>query len=67
VLISKIANKISARVNLTTPEWVVMVQILHKMTGISVLKPDQILSIIKAKRDFSVGNIYVILIKIRAT
>jgi tRNA acetyltransferase TAN1 len=57
VLISKIANKISARVNLTTPEWVVMVQILHKMTGISVLKPDQILSIIKAKRDFSVGNI----------
>ena len=57
MLISKIANKISARVNLTTPEWVVMVQILHKMTGISVLKPDQILSIIKAKRDFSVGNI----------
>jgi tRNA acetyltransferase TAN1 len=57
VLISKIANKISAKVNLTTPEWVVLVQILHKMTGISVLKPDQILSVIKAKRDFSVGNI----------
>jgi tRNA acetyltransferase TAN1 len=57
VLISKIANKISAKVNLTTPEWVVLVQILHRMTGISVLKPDQILSVIKAKRDFSVGNI----------
>jgi tRNA acetyltransferase TAN1 len=57
VLISKIANKISAKVNLTTPEWVVLVQVLHKMTGISVLKPDQILSVVKAKRDFSVGNI----------
>jgi tRNA acetyltransferase TAN1 len=55
VIISKIANNIRAKVNLTSPEWLILVQILSKRTGISVLKPDQILSVIKSKRDFSDG------------
>ena len=55
VIISKIAKNIRAKVNLTTPEWLILVQILGKSTGVSVLKPDQILSVIKSKRDFSHG------------
>jgi tRNA acetyltransferase TAN1 len=55
VIISKIANNIRAKVNLTSPEWLILVQILSKRTGVSVLKPDQILSVIKSKRDFSDG------------
>jgi tRNA acetyltransferase TAN1 len=56
VIISKIANNIRAKVNLTSPEWLILVQILSKRTGVSVLKPDQILSVIKSKRDFPDGE-----------
>jgi tRNA acetyltransferase TAN1 len=55
LIISKIADKIEAKVNLRSPEWVVLVEVLGKKTGISVLKPDQILSVTKTKRNFHLG------------
>jgi tRNA acetyltransferase TAN1 len=52
VLISNIASNIGIKVNLNCPEWIILVEILGKKTGLSVLKPDYILSILKVKRDF---------------
>lgn len=56
VIISEIAKEIKAKVSLSNPEWVVSVQILHKVTGISVLRPNEILRVIKVKRDFWVAD-----------
>jgi tRNA acetyltransferase TAN1 len=56
IIISEIAKEINAKVNLANPDWILLVQILHKVTGISVLKPNEVLRVIKAKRDFSTGN-----------
>ncbi|HEY7110269.1 MAG TPA: THUMP domain-containing protein [Nitrososphaeraceae archaeon] len=57
VIISEIAKEIKAKVSLSSPEWVVLVQILHKVTGISVLRPNEILRVIKVKRDFWIADI----------
>lgn len=49
-IIEAIAKHINRKVNLTNPDKIFMVQILGDLAGLSVLKPDQILSIEKEKR-----------------
>ncbi len=49
-LIEAIAAGIERKVNLEHPDKIVEIEILGRITGISVLKPDDILSITKLKR-----------------
>lgn len=51
-IISNIANRIDIHVNLTHPHWIILVEILGKRTGISILRPESILSVVKIKRDY---------------
>ena len=50
-LIDAIASRIKRKVNLTSPDKIINIEILGKVTGISVLKPEDILSIAKLKRE----------------
>jgi len=50
-IIEAIAKHVNRKVNLTNPDKIFMVQILGELAGLSVLKPDQILSIEKEKRN----------------
>ncbi|MEM0090709.1 MAG: THUMP domain-containing protein [Nitrososphaerota archaeon] len=43
-IIEAVAAKINRKVNLERPDWVVLVEVLGGLTGISVIKPDQIFS-----------------------
>ncbi len=43
-LIVEVANHIDRKVNLSHPDKIVMIQILGELTGMSLLKPEQILS-----------------------
>jgi len=49
-VIEAIAKHINRKVNLTNPDKIFMVQILGELAGLSILKPDQILSVEKEKR-----------------
>ena len=52
-IITKIANKIKNKVSLEFPDKILLVEILGEMTGISILKKSDILSIEKTKRSIS--------------
>ncbi len=52
-IISKIAEKISNKVSLENYDWKILIEILGKYTGISVLKNQDILSVEKEKRSLS--------------
>ena len=52
IIISNIASKIGIKVNLSRREWIILVEIIGRKTGLSVLEPEHILSILKVKRDF---------------
>ena len=52
-LITEIANIITNKVSLENPDWVVLVEILGAKTGVSIIKPDDIISIEKKKRSLS--------------
>ncbi|MEM2910578.1 MAG: THUMP domain-containing protein [Nitrososphaerota archaeon] len=43
-IIEAVAAKIDKKVNLERPDWVVLVEVLGGLTGISVIKPDQVFS-----------------------
>lgn len=49
-IISKIADNIPNKVSLDEPDWIVLIEILDKKTGISVLKSDDIFSLELFKR-----------------
>lgn len=49
-IISKIADKISNKVSLDEPDWIALIEILDKKTGMSVLKNDDIFSLELSKR-----------------
>ena len=49
-IIENAAKKINRKVNLKNPDWIVLIEIIGAFTGISVIKPDQILSVAKFKR-----------------
>lgn len=49
-IISQIANKIPNRVSLEKYDWIVLVEILGVITGVSVLRDEDVLSIQREKR-----------------
>lgn len=50
-IIHAVANIIDRPVNLERPDWIVLIEIIGKFTGVSVIKPDQILNVIKMIRE----------------
>jgi len=50
-IIETIATVIDRKVSLEKHDWVVLVQVIGKDTGISVIKPDHIFSAVKVKRE----------------
>ena len=48
-LIDAIADPIEKRVDLENPDWVILVEILGRVTGVSVVHPDSILNIQKER------------------
>jgi tRNA acetyltransferase TAN1 len=49
-IIKTIASQISNKVDLENPGWIILVQILGGLTGLSVLRPNQIFSSVIEKR-----------------
>jgi len=52
-LITKIANKIKNKVSLENPDKTIQIEVLGGITGVSILKKDEILSVEKIKRGLS--------------
>jgi tRNA acetyltransferase TAN1 len=52
-IITKIAHEIKNKVSLDFPDKIILIEILGGMTGISILKEEDILSIEKTKRSMS--------------
>ena len=48
-IVLAIASRITNKVDLYYPDWIILVEILGKRTGISVLRPEHLLSIVKQK------------------
>jgi tRNA acetyltransferase TAN1 len=48
-IVEAVATRIDRRVNLDNPDKVVLIEIVGKFTGVSVIKPDLILSVPKEK------------------
>lgn len=48
-IIDAVAEMIDRKVDLETPDWVVLVEIVGKVTGLSVIRPDGILNIQKER------------------
>jgi len=49
-IIEMAAKKVNRKVNLKNPDWIILIEIVGAFTGVSVIKPDQILSIAKLQR-----------------
>jgi tRNA acetyltransferase TAN1 len=49
-IVSSVAEVIQSKVDLENPDWVVLVQVLGALTGVSVITPGQIFSSTKEKR-----------------
>jgi len=49
-IITQIANRLSNKVSLEKYDWIILVEILGSITGVSVLKDENILSIQREKR-----------------
>ena len=49
-IIERIAEKIDRKVKLEDPDWIILVEVVGKATGISVLRKDDIFSLEKIKR-----------------
>ena len=49
-IVKAIADQISNKVDLENPGWVILVQVLGGLTGVSVLRPNQIFSSVVEKR-----------------
>jgi tRNA acetyltransferase TAN1 len=52
-VIKAVAGSIDNKVNLEKPDWIVLVEIVGKVTGVSVLRPNQIFSSVVEKRKIS--------------
>jgi len=50
-IIEAIATVIDRKVSLEKHDWVILVEVVDKETGISVIKPDHIFSAVKEKRE----------------
>ena len=49
-IITEVANLFSNKVSLDKPDWIILIEVLGKKTGISILKNDTIFSLDKSKR-----------------
>lgn len=49
-IIHSVAKIIDMPVNLENPDWIVLIEIIGRFTGVSVIKPHQILNVIKVVR-----------------
>jgi tRNA acetyltransferase TAN1 len=52
-IIASVGNEIDNKVDLENPDWIVLIEIIGKQTGISVLKPNQIFRTLVEKRNSS--------------
>jgi tRNA acetyltransferase TAN1 len=48
-IIGKVAANIKRKVNLTAPDKVVLIEVVGGLTGVSVIKPEDVLSVLKEK------------------
>ena len=48
-IIEKVAAKIKRKVDLTKPDKVVLIEVIGGLTGVSVIKPEDVLSVLKEK------------------
>jgi tRNA acetyltransferase TAN1 len=48
-IIEKAAANIKRKVNLTKPDKIVLIEVLGGLTGVSVIKPEDVLSVLKEK------------------
>jgi tRNA acetyltransferase TAN1 len=48
-IISTVTSKLKMKVNLDDPNWIILIQIVKMVAGISILKPTQIFSSVKEK------------------
>jgi tRNA acetyltransferase TAN1 len=49
-IIATVGSEINNRVDLENPDWIVLVEIIGKLVGISVLRPKEIFSSLIEKR-----------------
>jgi tRNA acetyltransferase TAN1 len=49
-IIASVGSEIDNRVDLENPNWIVLVEIIGKLVGISVLRPNEIFSSLIEKR-----------------
>jgi len=49
-IIESAAKRINRRVDLKNPDWIVLIEVVGAYTGISVLRPDQIISLAKMRK-----------------
>ena len=49
-VIHSVANIIDRSVNLENPDWIILIEIIGRHTGVSIIKPYQILNVIKVVR-----------------
>jgi tRNA acetyltransferase TAN1 len=52
-IIDYVADAIKRKVNLDNPAWVVLVEIIGRIAGVSIVRPDQTFSAVVVKRDSS--------------
>lgn len=52
-IISNIANKISNKVSLDDPNWIVLIEIIGNQTGVAIIPNDAILSVERTKRSLT--------------
>lgn len=52
-IITKIANLVKRNVSLENPDWIILVEIFGKFTGLSIISSNDILSVEKEKRSIS--------------
>ncbi|MEM2340573.1 MAG: THUMP domain-containing protein [Candidatus Bathyarchaeia archaeon] len=50
-IIDALASRIDRKVDLENPDWIVLVEVIGTITGLSILRPDEILSVEKEKRE----------------
>jgi tRNA acetyltransferase TAN1 len=48
-IISTVTSKLKMKVNLDNPNWIILIQIVKMVAGVSILRPSQIFSSIKEK------------------
>jgi tRNA acetyltransferase TAN1 len=48
-IVEKVATNVKRKVNLTTPDKIILIEVVGGVTGVSVLKPEDILSVLKEK------------------